>query len=119
MKTEILGVEHNIAHVVPREPIADADTALDVAMSAKCETDCERLIFDKTAFAESFFILSSGLAGEILQKFVNYRLKVAIVGDYSHYTSKPLHDFIRESNRGRDVFFVSTIEDAVELLAKA
>ena len=61
----------------------------------------------------------SGLAGEILQKFVNYRLKVAIVGDYSRYTSKPLHDFIRESNRGRDVFFVSTIEDAVELLTKA
>ena len=46
-------------------------------------------------------------------------LKVAIVGDYSRYTSKPLHDFIRESNRGRDVFFVSSIEDAVELLAKA
>ena len=61
-------------------------------MSAKYETGCERLIFDKTAFAESFFILSSGLAGEILQKFVNYRLKAAIVGDYSHYTSKPLHD---------------------------
>jgi hypothetical protein len=85
----------------------------------KYETGCDRLIFDKAAFAEPFFILSSGLAGEILQKFVNYRLKVAIVGDYSQYTSKPLHDFIRESNRGRDVFFVSTIEDAVELLAKA
>ena len=119
MKTEILGAERNIAHVVPGEPIADAGTALDAAMSAKYETGCDRLIFDKTAFAEPFFILSSGLAGEILQKFVNYRLKVAIVGDYSHYTSKPLHDFIRESNRGRDVFFVSTIEDAVELLAKA
>jgi hypothetical protein len=119
MKTEILGAEHNIAHVAPDEPIADAGTALDAAMSAKYETGCDRLIFDKAAFAEPFFILSSGLAGEILQKFVNYRLKVAIVGDYSHYTSKPLHDFIRESNRGRDVFFISTIEDAVELLAKA
>lgn len=119
MKTEILGAERNIAHVVPDEPIADAGTALDAAMSAKYETGCDRLIFDKAALAEPFFILSSGLAGEILQKFVNYRLKVAIVGDYSQYTSKPLHDFIRESNRGRDVFFVSTIEDAVELLAKA
>ena len=119
MKTEILGAERNIAHVVPDEPIADASAALDEAMSAKYETGCDRLIFDKAAFAEPFFILSSGLAGEILQKFVNYRLKVAIVGDYSQYTSKPLHDFIRESNRGRDVFFVSTIEDAVELLAKA
>jgi len=87
MKTEILGAEHNITHVVPDEPIADAGAALDAAMSAKYETGCERLIFDKAAFAESFFMLSSGLAGEILQKFVNYRLKVAIVGDYSHYDS--------------------------------
>jgi hypothetical protein len=119
MKTEILCAEHNIAHVVPDDPIADASAALDAAMSAKYETGCDRLIFDKAAFAESFFILSSGLAGEILQKFVNYGLKVAIVGDYSHYTGKPLHDFIRESNRGRDVFFVPNIEDAAKLLAKA
>ena len=117
MTTEILGVNHDIAHILTGKVIADAGTALDMVISAKYETGCERLIFDKAAFAEPFFILSSGLAGEILQKFVNYRLKVAIVGDYSRYTSKPLRDFIRESNRGKDVFFVPTVEKAVEKLS--
>ena len=67
--------------------------------------------------SEDFFILSSGLAGEVLQKFVNYGMKVAIVGDYSRYTSKPLQDFIRESNRGKTVFFVSSESEALEKLA--
>ena len=44
------------------------------------------------------------MAGEILQKFINYHVKIAIYGDYSVYTSKPLRDFIYESNHGKDVF---------------
>ena len=37
--------------------------------------------------------------------------------DYSGYTSKPLRDFIRESNRGRDVFFPATRQEAILRLA--
>jgi hypothetical protein len=57
----------------------------------------------------AFFELRSGLAGEILQKFVNYRLKVVILGDYSQLASNsiPLRDFIRESNRGSSIWFVA------------
>lgn len=54
---------------------------------------------------DDFFILSTGIAGEILQKFINYHLKIAIVGDYSRYTSKPLKDFIYESNNGNSILF--------------
>ena len=59
-----------------------------------------------------------GLAGEILQKYINYDGRIAIYGDYSHYTSKPLKDFIYESNKGKDVFFVSTKEEAVDMLTR-
>ena len=59
------------------------------------------------------------MAGEILQKFINYRVKAAIYGDYSRYTSKPLRDFIYESNRGKDFFFVSSEEEAVRRLLEA
>ena len=45
--------------------------------------------------------------------------KLAIYGDYSHYTSKPLHDFIYESNKGRDFFFVESREEALRKLAEA
>ena len=61
----------------------------------------------------TFFILSTGLAGEILQKFVNCHIKLAIVGDYSKYTSKPPRDFIYESNKGNSIYFASSIEEAV------
>ena len=63
------------------------------------------------------FILSTGIAGEILQKLTNYQVKVAIYGDYSHYSSKPLHDFIYESNHGKDFFFVGTKEEAIQKLS--
>jgi hypothetical protein len=66
---------------------------------------------------EAFFKLSTGIAGEILQKFINYQAKLAIVGDFSGYTSKPLHDFIYESNRGRDIFFAASMDEAMEKLA--
>jgi hypothetical protein len=59
----------------------------------------------------SFFELRSGLAGEILQKCVNYHLKIAIVGDVSDYVaaSGALRDFVVECERGRDVFFVADL----------
>ncbi len=53
----------------------------------------------------------------MLQKFVNYRFRIAVYGDFSKDTSKPLKDFIRESNRGMDVFFTDNLEQAVEKLA--
>ena len=67
---------------------------------------------------EDFFILSTGLAGDILQKYVNYGGRIAIYGDFSHYTSKPLKDFIYESNRGKDVFFVKTEAEAIDMLIR-
>jgi len=42
--------------------------------------------------------------GEVLQKFVNYQTKVAIYGDYTKYTSKPIKDFMYESNKGYNIF---------------
>ena len=99
--------------------ITDAGTALDLAISIRYETGASRLAIDKRLVCEDFFILSTGVAGEALQKLMNYRFKAAIYGDYARYTSKPLRDFIRESNRGKDFFFVSTREEAVQWLTDA
>lgn len=99
--------------------VSDSSAALDLMMSVRQETGCDRIVLAKEVLDERFFILSSGLAGEVLQKAVNYRIKLAIWGDFSRYTSKPLKDFIYESNRGRDVFFVSTEQEAVDRLLDA
>lgn len=55
----------------------------------------------------------------MLQKFINDHTKLAIVGDYAHYTSKPLCDFFYESNNGHDIFFICTEEGAVVRLLRA
>lgn len=102
-----------------KKVITDIQSGLDLIMTAKYEAETNLIAIDKSAVADEFFILSSGLAGEILQKFINYQAKIAIYGDYSKYTSKPLKDFIYESNKGKDIFFVSTKEESVDYLSKA
>ena len=98
--------------------IRDVQSALDLLMNVKQETGCDRIALNKEAFCEEFFILSTRLAGEILQKFINYQTRLAVYGDFSRYTSKPLRDFFYESNQGRDIFFVATAEEAVEKLSR-
>lgn len=98
--------------------IKDAQSALDLLMTAKYEAGTKNIAIDKRLVAEDFFILSTGLAGEILQKYINYGGRIAIFGDYSNYTSKPLHDFIYESNQGSDIFFTATQDEAVDMLTR-
>ncbi len=98
--------------------LTDPKTALDLIAAVSYETGCDRVILEKRAVAEAFFDLKTRLAGEILQKFINYRMKLAIVGDFSGYESKSLRDFLYESNQGKDVFFVPTLEDALGRLSR-
>lgn len=98
--------------------ICDVDSALDVMMSVKYEAECDNIIINKKLITEDFFVLSKGLAGEILQKFKNYNVRLAVYGDFSKYTSKPLKDFIYESNKGKDFFFVQTQDEAIEKMVQ-
>lgn len=119
----LTGIEENGALCVlveSDEPvITDAQSAIDLLMSAQYDVGSKYIAIPKQLIAEDFFVLSTGLAGEILQKYVNYGGRMAIYGDYSHYTSKPLKDFMYESNKGRDFFFVATKDEAVAALAKS
>ena len=98
--------------------IKDTQSAIDFIMSIKYETNCNKIALNKNAVIDNFFILSSGIAGEVLEKFITYKTKFAIYGDYSKYTSKPLKDFIYESNNGKDIFFVTPEDEAVKMLGK-
>ncbi len=116
MQTEVI---NDIVLVNSNEIIIkDIQSAIDFIMTIKYETNCNKIALNKSAVIEDFFILSKGLAGEILQKFINYQTKFAIYGDYSKYTSKPLKDFIYESNNGKDIFFVENKDEAIEMLSK-
>jgi len=97
--------------------ITDVQSALDLMVTVKFEAECNRIVLNKSAICEDFFNLRTHLAGEILQKFINYRMKLAIVGDFSVYSSKSLKDFIYEVNKGKDIFFSADENQAIEKLS--
>ncbi|MDR1906216.1 MAG: DUF4180 domain-containing protein [Clostridiales bacterium] len=96
--------------------LIDTQTALGLIADASYHADSSKIILFKENVAEDFFKLSTGLLGEVLQKFVTYGVKLAIVGDFSKYTSKPLHDFIYESNKGGHIYFVTDEQSAIKKL---
>jgi hypothetical protein len=98
--------------------MTDVQSALDIVATVSFEAGCNRIILSKSAVGEDFFDLRTRLAGEILQKFINYQVKIAIVGDFSVYSSKSLKDFIYESNKGKDIFFLSNEKQAIEKLSE-
>jgi len=97
--------------------ITDGQSALDFMMSVRYNTESDCIALNKEAICEDFFKLSTGLAGEVLQKFVNYNLKFAIIGDFTGYTSQPLKDFIYECNKGGHIFFLANEDEAVKKFA--
>lgn len=80
----------------------------------------DKMILHQKNITPHFFDLKNKMAGEILQKFSNYRMSLIIIGDFSDLItkSKSLKDFIYESNKGKQVNFVDSIEEAIEKLAK-
>lgn len=77
----------------------------------------DRIIINEKNITPDFFDLKNGIAGEILQKFSTYRIPLAIVGDFSKYTSKSLKDFIFESNKNRHINFVTSTTEAIKILS--
>ncbi|WP_420147761.1 DUF4180 domain-containing protein [Spirosoma sp.] len=88
-----------------------AQDALDLLANCAYQ-GADKIIIPKEILTPDFFELKSGIAGEILQKFSTYRAQLAIVGDFSAYTSKSLRDFIFESNKVGRINFVDSVEEA-------
>lgn len=72
--------------------IKDSEDALNLIYETG-ELDAGKIIIYENQISPSFFDLKSGLAGEILQKFSNYRLQLAIIGDFSEFKSKKSSGF--------------------------
>jgi hypothetical protein len=93
--------------------ISDIQDALDL-IAESGQHECRTLIISAKNLDERFFDLKTGLAGDILQKFSNYRVRLAIIGDFTGYKSKNLQDFIRESNRGGFILFCDDVNSAIK-----
>ena len=71
------------------------------------------MIISADKISPRFFDLKTRLAGEILQKFSTFQMRLAIVGNFSVFPSESLKSFIYESNRGGLIHFSPTTADAL------
>ena len=76
------------------------------------------MIISADKISPRFFDLKTRLAGEILQKFSSFQMRLAIVGDFSVFPSESLKSFIYESNRGSLIHFSPTTADALAWFLK-
>ncbi len=115
MQIEITNInETKIAEIVAEGTIVHTvQDALDLLANCAYQ-GARRIIIHEEHLTPEFFDLKTRLAGEILQKFSNYNIQLAIVGDFSKYLSKSLRDFIYESNRTGRISFVRTADEAEE-----
>jgi hypothetical protein len=78
----------------------------------------DSIVIHEANIAPTFFDLKTGIAGEILQKFSNYRMRLAIIGDFEKYPGGSIREFVYESNRGGRVNFLGSVGEALERLSK-
>ena len=92
-------------------PIAGPQDALDLIGAAYAGADVVAIPAGR--LDDNNYRLSTGVAGEIMQKFVNYRVRLAVVGDISAHVaaSGALRDLVYESNKGNQVWFVNDLQE--------
>lgn len=107
-----------IAEIVSEEIIIkNTEDALDLIGNIYYQ-GFDKMIIHQKNLTENFFDLKNKLAGDILQKFSTYRIRLCIVVDFSKLTTKSLKNFIYESNKGKQINFLSSVDEAIKHLTK-
>ncbi|MEU1123037.1 DUF4180 domain-containing protein [Streptomyces sp. NPDC005899] len=92
--------------------ISSEQDALDLVGNASYQ-GAQWVVVPVERLDDAFFELRTRVAGDIVQKFVNYRMGLVVLGDISAHTarSSALRDFVRECNRGRQTWFLPDVEE--------
>ena len=119
MKIEIIHLDDILIAEIQSEEIEirNAQDALDILANCSYQ-GAYSIILRESNIISCFFDLKTGIAGDVLQKFSTYQVRLAIIGDFSKYTGKSLNDFISESNRTGRINFVDTLQHAKEKLLR-
>ncbi|WHT23060.1 DUF4180 domain-containing protein [Crossiella sp. CA-258035] len=91
----------------------DATDLIGEAWSQQAGT----VVIPVARLSEEFFRLETRLLGDFAQKFVNYGIRLVFLGDVSAHAarSRALRSYLRETNRGKHVWFLA---DHAELTAR-
>lgn len=112
--------EHFIQGVRVLEIIADGIviTGLQELLDIVSDYSVKRIIIRKENIDASFFDLSSGFAGEMLQKVSQYRIYLGILGDFETIENSGMQDFMWESNQGGQIVFKKTVKEVLRVFCR-
>ena len=116
---ELTTIQGTPALVLPEDgaPLDTVEAATEMVGEAAWG-QVEIVVIPVGRLTDDFFELKTGFAGDVAQKFVNYRLRLAIVGDIESRVgeSVSLRAWVTESNRGRQLWFVPSRDALAERL---
>jgi hypothetical protein len=99
----------------PETPLLSEQDSLNL-IAACIENNAYLLMIDAEALTDDFFRLRTGLAGQVLQKFVNYHLKVAVILKKEQRIMGKFKEFLAEANKGNDFRVFDNSEEAEDWL---
>jgi hypothetical protein len=101
--------------------LRDDRDAVDLIAQARFGHHADWVAVPVDRLAPEFFRLRTGVAGAIVQKFVDYRTGLAVVGDVTAHLAAgdAFRDWVRETNRGRDTWFVVDLAELEQRLTPA
>ncbi|BEL79822.1 DUF4180 domain-containing protein [Serratia marcescens] len=111
---------HDLRLVVFAEagPLLKDENDVSLFIAPTFEHEAGMIALPVNRLDAAFFQLKSGIAGAVLQKFINYRLRVALLGDITPWLaqSNALQDLVREANRGEQVWFLPSLAELEQRL---
>lgn len=109
-----------LLHVQELESPIDGEAAVTPIITAAWEHDTTWIALAADALGDAFFDLRTGAAGAIVQRLVNYRLHLAILGDVERHraASTAFAAFSVEANRGGQLWFVADLEELERRLSR-
>jgi len=98
-------------------PIRNEQDALELV--ALCgEKDVNRLMIHHEALSEDFFRLKTGVAGAVLQKFITYSIRTAVVHpDLAGFGAR-FRELVAESGKGNEYRFFNSAAEAENWFSK-
>ncbi|MGO4737506.1 DUF4180 domain-containing protein [Bosea sp. 2KB_26] len=102
-------------------PLLASERDIGDFLGAAWAEDADMVVIPVARLSNDFFKLSTRLAGEVAQKFVNYRMQLAIIGDISRWSaeSAALRDFVREANQGQALWFLDDMNALEQAMLRA
>lgn len=89
-----------VLEAVPGQPVIDQVADVGTVLGACFADDVQRLLLYSDNLSARFFDLSTGDAGEILQKLRNYHLRLAIVRSPELALSRRFEELLVDERRG-------------------